>query len=1170
VKESQWPELYVNTRLRQLAPVGVVLVLTAVGFVTTRALGELDARHESSRRAEIAATQVRDRIAQATSLMDGIRRFLAARPAGVATEQFTDIGARWLAPVGLPAAAWIERVAADGRAGYERQRGHTIVTATPSGELVHAGPRKTYLPATLVTGSPPLSAPGIDLGGLPGVADAVERPETAYGASATSLRRDRDGTTGLFLVQSAPRLDRGIVEPGYAVLFVPASWLLAGPVDTGGSGLSAVPALKVTVGGGSAGDFRNAPTAGSTFTADGQRFAVFVPRSGVHGAAEVLSWMVAAGGLLLAALAGVLEAISARRARAKAEVDRLFGISPDLIVVSGFDGYFKRVNPTFETVLGYSEQEALTRPLIEFVHPDDRARTDAERRRLREGETTISFENRYVCKNGSSRWIEWTAVAVVAERLTYAVGRDVTGRRQTETDLRTTEERNRVLAEGQAALRRVATLVARRVPPAELFAAVTEEAGRLLSVEFATLGRYESDSTLTILAAWSRTGVVSPPVGSQRTLGGKNLGTLVFETGRPARMDSYADASGPLGVAAYEEGAGSGVGSPIVVEGRLWGLMTARSKREQPLPADTEARLASFTDLVATAVANAENRAQLARLAEEQAALRRVATLVAEGVPPAKVLAAVGEEVNALLDAQNATIARLDEDGKYTVVANCGTTADALAVGTRHTPEPGWVVTAVIETRRPARKDNDATAAERIPLVIRDLGVRSSVAAPIVVEGALWGVVIIGTVRKRFPDDTERRLEEFTELAATAIANAQARAEVSRLAEEQAALRRVATLVAREASPAEVFSAVTEEVGRLIGADIAALVRLESANRAIVVAAWSEAEGDQVPVGTPIPLEGENVATKILRTARPARTDHPEAPSGPTSTLVRRLGVTSTVGTPIVVEGRLWGGMSVSSKHPGPLPVDTESRIADFAELVATAIANADARTELTASRARIVAAADETRRRIERDLHDGTQQRLVSLGLELRLAESTVSPELEEARTTIRRVAGELTRVIDELREISRGIHPAILSEGGLGPALRTLGRRSAIPVVLGDVVEDRLPEPIEVAAYYVVSEALTNAAKHANASRVDVEAVVRDRSLRLSIGDDGIGGANAVGGSGLIGLRDRVEALGGTIELESPPGRGTHLVVLLPLELDPTVDEPAGSRSDRVPAAR
>jgi signal transduction histidine kinase len=265
---------------------------------------------------------------------------------------------------------------------------------------------------------------------------------------------------------------------------------------------------------------------------------------------------------------------------------------------------------------------------------------------------------------------------------------------------------------------------------------------------------------------------------------------------------------------------------------------------------------------------------------------------------------------------------------------------------------------------------------------------------------------------------------------------------------------------------------------------------------------------------------------------------------------VRQFGVTSTVGTPIVVEGRLWGGMSVSSRQPEPLPTDTESRIADFAELVATAIANAEARTELTASRARIVAAADETRRRIERDLHDGTQQRLVSLGLELRAAQAGVPPQLGELGRELSHVADGLAGVFDELREIAHGIHPAILSEGGLGPALKALSRRSAVPVELDVHAERRLPEPTEVAAYYVVSEALTNTAKHAHASVVNIELDTRDTIMNLAIRDDGIGGADLSQGSGLIGLRDRIEALGGTLQVSSAADTGTTLLIRVPLE--------------------
>jgi signal transduction histidine kinase len=207
-------------------------------------------------------------------------------------------------------------------------------------------------------------------------------------------------------------------------------------------------------------------------------------------------------------------------------------------------------------------------------------------------------------------------------------------------------------------------------------------------------------------------------------------------------------------------------------------------------------------------------------------------------------------------------------------------------------------------------------------------------------------------------------------------------------------------------------------------------------------------------------------------------------------------------------------------------------------------------REELAASRARVVAAGDQARRRIERDLHDGTQQRLVSLILDLRAAEAAAPPELAELRGQLARVADGLTGALDELRELSRGIHPAILSEGGLPPALKALARRSALPVELEVDVAARLPEPVEVAAYYVVSEALANAAKHANASVAHVQAQARDGRLHLSVRDDGVGGAAPGLGSGLVGLADRVEALNGSIRIDSPAGQGTSLQVDLPVD--------------------
>ena len=352
-------------------------------------------------------------------------------------------------------------------------------------------------------------------------------------------------------------------------------------------------------------------------------------------------------------------------------------------------------------------------------------------------------------------------------------------------------------------------------------------------------------------------------------------------------------------------------------------------------------------------------------------------------------------------------------------------------------------------------------------------------------------------------------------------------------------------------SAPELFESVTREVGLLSGADLARMERYEADGTVTGVGGWSRDAERQLAVGTRIVLEGLSIAALVQETGGPVRVDSFAEASGPIAEEARALGIRSSVGCPIVVQDRLWGVIAASSKSEAPFPPDTEAQIAEFTELVATAVANAEARAELAASRARIVSAADETRRRIERDLHDGTQQRLISVGLELRLAQSTVPPDLAELREEIGGAVKELGGVIDDLREISRGIHPAILSEGGLGPALRTLARRSAVPVELEVRPETRYPAPIEVAAYYVVSEALANAAKHARASVAEVRVEARDGLLDLTIQDDGVGGADPARGSGLTGLTDRVEALGGTLSVVSSPGGGTSLHVELPIEV-------------------
>jgi signal transduction histidine kinase len=288
------------------------------------------------------------------------------------------------------------------------------------------------------------------------------------------------------------------------------------------------------------------------------------------------------------------------------------------------------------------------------------------------------------------------------------------------------------------------------------------------------------------------------------------------------------------------------------------------------------------------------------------------------------------------------------------------------------------------------------------------------------------------------------------------------------------------------------------------------------------------------------------VTTLVFRTGQAARTDFADVSGVIGDVATRDWGLRSSVGVPIRVEGRVWGAVMVALTREELLPADTESRLAGFTELVSTAIANAEAQAEVTASRARIVAAADQARRRIERDLHDGTQQRLVSLALRLRAAQAAVPPELGGQ---LDEAVAEATGALEELTEIARGIHPAILAKRGLAAALRTLARRSPIPVDLQVRADERLPDQVEVSAYYVVAEALTNAAKHSRASAVSVEVEVAGDVLLVAVRDDGAGGADFSRGTGLAGLKDRVEALGGRIFLDSPRGAGTSLRAELPL---------------------
>ena len=542
------------------------------------------------------------------------------------------------------------------------------------------------------------------------------------------------------------------------------------------------------------------------------------------------------------------------------------------------------------------------------------------------------------------------------------------------------------------------------------------------------------------------------------------------------------------------------------------------------------------------------------RLSLEQSALRRVATLVAQSGSPSVVFEAVTREVGQLCDADLARMERYEGDGTVTGVAVWSRVPAELAVGTRIDLDGLSIARGVAQTGGPVRVDSFGQDTGAIAREARALGIRASVGCPIVVGGRLWGVIAASTNREEpFPADTEAQIARFTELVATAIANAQAGEELRTLAEEQATLRRVATLVARGVRPELVFTTVAEEVSALFDADLTAIVRFEPNGDVTLLAGHGFAQAEPGVRSTPDP----GFAVRAVReTERAARFEIDDPTSASLPNKIRAEAIRAAVAAPITVEGRLWGAITVASRDEEPPPPDTEARLAGFTELVAMAIANADAKAELTASRARIVATADQTRRRIERDLHDGAQQRLVSLALRLQTTSAAIPGELDEILEELASVGAELDAVLGDLRELSRGIHPAILTEGGLGPALRTLARRSSVPVELQVRTQGRLPERVEVTAYYVAAEALTNVAKHAAASVVQVEVATDDGLVRLDIRDDGVGGADPARGTGLVGLKDRVEATGGTLRVQSHPGEGTSLLVELPIGHDQPPD--------------
>ena len=537
-------------------------------------------------------------------------------------------------------------------------------------------------------------------------------------------------------------------------------------------------------------------------------------------------------------------------------------------------------------------------------------------------------------------------------------------------------------------------------------------------------------------------------------------------------------------------------------------------------------------------------RQELEWVVDEQGALRRIAALVAAGATDADVAAAVSAEIGGLFGAESAAVVRWDGDTIRLIGTWAADTAGVQPTAVVRSYAGDTLTARVIETASPARVDSAADLETELGRQRwAELGWQAAIGAPIMVEGKVWGVVAAwrGELGEPFPHGGEERLRDFSALVAQAIVNAEARSETAAVVAEQTSLRQVATLVAAGRPQAAVLDAVTAEAARLFAATSVALVRWEGVKDEVVVAAVWSARG----------------STGILPRSR----YHPD-PRGPTLSVLEtgtacrgtesspERGTASVIAAPVITAGRLFGVLTAARAADEPFPSGAEIRLRSFADLAAQSIANERAQAELRASRVRLVQTADETRRRLERNLHDGAQQRLISVSLALRLVEQMVQSNPSTAHVVLHEATNELGSAMEELRELARGLHPALLSDQGLGPALEAVRGRAPFPVEITGVSENgQLSAAVEAAIYYVVSESLTNAAKYADASSATVALTCADDSVTVEIADDGKGGASLDTGSGLRGLVDRVEALGGELTVSSPRGAGTLVRAELPL---------------------
>jgi signal transduction histidine kinase len=523
--------------------------------------------------------------------------------------------------------------------------------------------------------------------------------------------------------------------------------------------------------------------------------------------------------------------------------------------------------------------------------------------------------------------------------------------------------------------------------------------------------------------------------------------------------------------------------------------------------------------------------AELERVAEEQAALRRVATLVARGATERELAEAVSRELGHLFGADAANTLRWEGE---TIRVIGDWYAEGETAAGRVMPFGGDTITArVVQSAAPARLNSAGDLqTEFAKRRWAELGLQASIGAPIWVDGRIWGVVTASRTERGnpFPPNAEDQLGDFTALIAQSIVNAEARRETAELVAEQSALRRIATLVAAGRPQGEVLDAVNSEVASIFGATKVTLVRwLGVQDEVVVVASWSDGSTWPLEPGSLYHPGHESAMITVLETGFASRSEDPSREH--------------VIAAPVIIKASLLGALAASRLGTDPFPPGAEIRLRSFADLAAQSIANEQAQAELRASRARIVRTADETRERFERNLHDGAQQRLVSVSGVLRLATAKLPAAPDDARALVVSASEELTQALEELRDLARGLHPAVLTKHGLEPALEALASRAPLPVTVVNELGGRLPPAVEAAVYYVVAESLTNVAKYASASRVNVLATCTDGLVRVEVADDGVGGADVGRGSGLRGLADRIEALGGRFGIESAPGEGTRV---------------------------